>query len=96
MAITAKDVLNRPLISEKSVEMMEHNKYCFKVDKRANKIQISKAVEEIFDVTVLSVNTSNYRGKKRRMGAFEGKKADWKKAIVTLKEGDSIPFFEGM
>jgi large subunit ribosomal protein L23 len=96
MAITAQDVLNKPLISEKSVEMMEHNKYCFKVDTRANKIQISKAVEEIFDVTVLSVNTSNYRGKNRRMGAFKGKRADWKKAIVTLKEGDTIPFFEGM
>ncbi|PKK91566.1 MAG: 50S ribosomal protein L23 [Candidatus Wallbacteria bacterium HGW-Wallbacteria-1] len=91
----SRDILVKPLISEKSVEMMEHSKYCFKVDKRANKIQIAEAVEEIFKVKVMSVNTANYVGKNRRMGVYQGKRADWKKAIVTLKEGDSIPFFEG-
>lgn len=95
MNMVARDVLVKPLISEKSVEMMEHNKYCFKVDSRANKIQIAQAVEEIFKVKVMSVNTANYVGKNRRMGAYQGKRADWKKAIVTLREGDSIPFFEG-
>jgi large subunit ribosomal protein L23 len=95
MSMISRDILVKPLISEKSVEMMEHSKYCFKVDKRANKIQIAEAVEEIFKVKVMSVNTANYVGKNRRMGVYQGKRADWKKAIVTLKEGDSIPFFEG-
>lgn len=95
MGMTARDILIRPLISEKSVEMMEQNKYCFVVDGRANKIEIAKAVEELFKVKVLSVNTANYVGKNRRMGIYQGKRNDWKKAVVTLNEGDTIPFFEG-
>lgn len=95
MGMTARDILIRPLISEKSVEMMEQHKFCFVVDVRANKIEIAKAVEELFKVKVLNVNTANYVGKNRRMGIYQGKRNDWKKAVVTLKEGDSIPFFEG-
>ena len=72
------------------------NKYAFAVDPKANKIQIARAVEEIFDVSVVDVHTSAVHGKVKRLGRFSGKRADWKKAIVRLKDGDSIELFEGV
>ncbi|WP_366923261.1 50S ribosomal protein L23 [Metallumcola ferriviriculae] len=90
------EILVRPVISERTVELMEDNKYTFIVAKKANKSEIKKAVEEIFDVTVTRVNTLMVRGKNRRMGRFEGKTPDRKKAIVTLKPGDKIEVFEGL
>lgn len=92
-----RDIIIAPMISEKSVGMIEdNNTYTFKVDKRANKIEIRNAVEEIFNVDVLKVNTINMLGKKRRLGRNEGKRPDWKKAMVKLAEGDRIEIFEGM
>ncbi|HLV10221.1 MAG TPA: 50S ribosomal protein L23 [Halanaerobiales bacterium] len=93
----SRDVIIAPLISEQSMEMIEvNNTYTFKVDKRANKIEIRNAVEEIFNVDVLRVNTINVRGKKVRQGFRYGKRPDWKKAMVKLAEGDRIEVFEGM
>lgn len=92
-----RDVIISPLISEKSMEMIEkNNTYTFKVNKKANKIEIRDAVEEIFNVNVLKVNTINMLGKKKRLGYNQGKRPDWKKAMVKLSEGDRIEIFEGM
>lgn len=91
------DIILKPIISEDSMEKMEDKKYVFKVDKNANKIEIRNAIEKIFDVKVKSVNTMNVKGKVKRMGAHSGKRSDWKKAIVALKEDSKeIEFFEGM
>lgn len=91
------DIIQKPLITERSMEDMEGKKYTFKVDKKANKIEVKNAVEEIFNVKVLKVNTMNMNGKTKRMGRFEGKRPDWKKAIVQLTEDSKeIQFFEGM
>ena len=92
----AYDVLVRPLVSEKSMLLMGENKYSFEVAKDANKIDIKRAVEEQFDVTVLNVTTRNIRGKVKRQGRYEGKRPDKKKAIATLKDGDKIQVFEGL
>lgn len=93
----ARDIIVAPIISEKSMSLIEENNtYVFKVDKRANKIEIRNAIEEIFNVKVLKVNTMNVRGKKRRLGATQGKRPDWKKALVKLAEGDRIEIFEGV
>jgi large subunit ribosomal protein L23 len=81
-----RDIIIKPLITEKSTAQMEEKKYSFVVDKRANKIEIKKAVEEIFGVKVKSVNTMSVKGKPRRMGVHRGYRPDWKKAIVTLRE----------
>ena len=95
--MTAHDIIKRPVVTEQSMMQMQEKKYTFEVDKRANKIQIRKAVEEIFGVSVKSVNTINVIGKFKRMGRNEGKRADWKKAIVTLTENSkTIEFFDGM
>ena len=95
--MTAHDIIKRPVVTEQSMAQMQERKYTFEVDKRANKIQIRKAVEEIFGVSVKSVNTVNVIGKFKRMGRNEGKRADWKKAIVTLTENSkTIEFFDGM
>ncbi len=95
--MTAHDIIKRPVVTEQSMMQMQEKKYTFEVDKRANKIQIRKAVEEIFGVSVKSVNTVNVIGKFKRMGRNEGKRADWKKAIVTLTENSkTIEFFDGM
>ena len=89
-------LIKSPLITEKSHLNKEmSNKVTFKVVPTANKIEIRKAVEEIFKVKVLAVNTCRYEGKKKRLGRHEGKRSDWKKAIVTLAPGEKIPFFEG-
>lgn len=84
------DVLKSMLRTEKATMLLPANKYVFWVDKRANKIQIRKAVEEIYKVKVASVNTTMQRGKLRRVRYIQGKSADWKKALVTLKEGSKI------
>jgi large subunit ribosomal protein L23 len=89
-------VLVCPMLTEKGTLLKEtDNKVLFKVAKDANKIEIKKAVEEIFKVKVDRVATMNYKGKKKRMGRYEGRRADWKKAIVKLKEGEKLDFIEG-
>ena len=92
----AERVIKRPiLLTEKAARLREdENKVVFEVDQKANKIQIKSAVESIFGVTVTDVNTSIVRGKWRRMGRGYGKNPNWKKAVVTLKEGDDIQFFD--
>lgn len=91
------DIIQKPIITERSMDDIEEKKYTFKVDKKANKVEIKKAIEEIFDVKVVKVNTMNMIGKTKRMGRFEGRRADWKKAIVQLSEDSKeIQFFEGM
>lgn len=92
----AREIIIKPVVTEKSVDLMQENKYCFKVAKDANKIEIKNAVEEIFKVTVVNVNTVNVHGKMKRMGRTQGMTSSWKKAVVTLREGDSIEVFEGL
>ena len=88
-------VIRRPLVTEQGAVMRElHNQYYFEVNPAANKMEIRQAVEHFFGVKVIQVRTMNYRGKVKRMGRFSGKRADWKKAVVTLGEGDSIDLFE--
>ncbi len=89
----ARDILIRPLITEKSTELMTEGKYVFVVAKKANKIEIAKAVKEIFDVKVEKVNTVNVKGKTKRIGRTSGKRPDYKKAIVKLAAGETIEFF---
>ena len=92
----ARDILVRPLITEKTTMLMQEGKYAFVVAKTANKIEIAKAVETVFNVKVLAVNTVNVMGKTKRMGRHEGKRPDYKKAIVKLAPGEHIEFFEGV
>lgn len=87
-------IIIRPLITEKNTNLMEFNKYSFEVERFATKPQIKWAIEKIFSVTVTTVHTMNVRGKKRRRGREFGYQRNWKKAIVTLKEGDTIDLFE--
>ncbi len=95
--MTAYDIIIKPVVTERSMENMESKRYTFKVDARANKSEIKKAVETIFGVKVKQVNTMNITGKKKRMGANVGKRPDWKKAIVTLTEDSKeIEFFESI
>lgn len=87
-------VIKRPLITEAGATMRElHNQYYFEVSPDANKHEIRQAVEHYFGVKVTQVRTMNYRGKVKRMGRFMGKRADWKKAVVTLAPGDAIDLF---
>jgi large subunit ribosomal protein L23 len=89
-----RDVILEPVVSEKSYDLMQLNTYTFVVDKRANKTEIKQAVAEIFDVRVVSVNTMNRKGKRKRTGAKIGRRKDTKRALVTLAVGDSIDMFE--
>ena len=90
------DVLRTPRMSEKTLTLKEEvNQFAFEVDPRANKIQIKESVEKSFKVSVLKVRTMNVRGKKKRLGRTEGRKSSWKKALVTLKAGESIEYFDG-
>ena len=94
--MTAYDIIRKPIITEHSMDQIADRKYTFEVAKSANKIEIKKAVEEIFKVEVEKVTTMNYNGKPKRQGVFAGKRADWKKAVVKLKEGSkTIELFEG-
>jgi large subunit ribosomal protein L23 len=89
------DVIIRALITEKGTRLRERgNTFLFQVATHANKIEIKEAVEEIFGVTVENVRTQNVLGKVKRMGRFEGRRPTWKKAVVTLREGDNIELFE--
>ena len=91
------DIIKRPIITEKSMDITEEKKYTFEVDKNATKPEIKKAIEEIFGVDVESVNTMNMYGKLKRQGVSQGRRPSWKKAIVKLKEDSKdIEFFEGM
>jgi large subunit ribosomal protein L23 len=90
-------VIVRPILTEKSTGQLERlNAYAFVVAKEANKIEIARAVEKLFGVTVEAVRTMHYRGKERRVGRWTGRRAAWKKAVVTLKQGESIEIFEGV
>ena len=92
---SARDVIIRPVVSEKSYAGLEANVYTFLVDPRANKTEIKEAVQSIWNVRVTSVNTINRKGKLKRRRFTVGKRPDQKRAIVTLAEGDSIQIFEG-
>jgi len=89
------DIIIKPIISEKSTELMEKQKYVFKVAKDANKLTIMQALKELFNVTPEKINIINVRGKNRRLRYKVGKRAAWKKAIVTLSVGDKIEIFDG-
>jgi large subunit ribosomal protein L23 len=90
----ARQIIIRPVVSEKSYELINDNRYTFEVAKDASKPQIAQAIQEIFGVTVTKVNTMNVSGKPRRLRFKAGHTRAWKKAIVTLKDGDSIEFFQ--
>lgn len=91
------DIIIKPIITEKSMMGMEESRYTFKVLKDASKTEIKLAIEEAFDVKVAKINTMNVKGKVKRQGRFVGKRADWKKAIVTLTaDSKPIELFEGM
>ncbi|MBE6753606.1 MAG: 50S ribosomal protein L23 [Ruminococcaceae bacterium] len=96
--MNARDIIIRPVITERSMKGITENKYTFEVARSANKIEIKKAVEECFPGTIVAkVRTMNVRGRLRRQGRTEGYTPSWKKAIVTLAEGSkSIEFFEGL
>ncbi len=92
-------IVQKPVVTEKSTALKEsHNRYVFRVDVKSNKRQIKKAIEDLFDVKVLDVRTAVYRGKSsvvmNRRGRFQGYRPNWKKAFVTLAEGDSIEIFD--
>jgi large subunit ribosomal protein L23 len=91
---TARDVIIRPVVSEKSYAGLDRNTYTFLVDKRANKTEIKEAIQVIWNVQVTSVRTLNRKGKVKRRRFTKGKRPDEKRAIVTLVEGDSIEIFE--
>lgn len=91
------DIIIKPIVTEHSMDLMADKRYTFVVDRRSNKTEIKNAVEIVFGVKVDKVNTMNMLGKKKRQGVHVGKKADWKKAIITLKaDSKSIEFFEGL
>ncbi len=91
------DIIIKPVVTERSMDDMSQNKYTFVVDKKSNKTEIKSAVEKVFDVKVAKVNTMNMLGKIKRQGVHVGKRADWKKAIVTLApDSKGIEFFDGM
>lgn len=92
-----RTILRRPLLTEKATIARETaNEYVFEVARDANRIQIKEAVENRFDVKVTSVRTVSVKGKVKRMGMHQGKRADWKKAYITLQEGNTIDLFEQM
>ena len=95
--MTKHDIIIKPIVSEKSMDQLADRKYTFKVAPNANKIEIKRAVEEIFGVEVEKVTTANILGKVKRMGATSGKRADWKKAVVKLTaDSKTIEFFESL
>ena len=91
--MTAHEIIVRPIVSERSFAAMEENKYTFEVAKDANKYQIKDAVEELFNVKVVRVNTMNVKPKTKRVRYVAGKTRTWKKAVVTLAEGQTIEVF---
>ncbi len=95
MSLHPGEILIKPVVSEKSYHQIQENRYTFKVHKDAHKTQVRQAVEELFDVTVLSVNIVKMPAKPKRRGMIKGTRPGWKKAIVELKAGDAIEIFEG-
>ena len=92
--MSPQDVVLNPVITEKTLRLAErHNSYTFKVRATANKIQVRDAIERIFNVKVEGVRTQNYMGKVRRVGRYVGTTQNWKKAVVKVKEGDTIEFY---
>ena len=91
------DLIKRPLITEKTnIQKDVANQVTFEVDRRANRVEIKKAIESIFKVNVVSVRTMQVKGKRKQRGRIIGKRRDWKKAVVTLGPGERIEFFEGV
>ena len=95
MSLHPSEVLIRPVVSEKSYEQIQQNRYTFRVHQDAHKTQIRQAVEELFDVKVVGVNIVKVQAKPKRRGLYKGTRPGWKKAIVELKAGDTIEIFEG-
>ncbi|HNX25260.1 MAG TPA: 50S ribosomal protein L23 [Spirochaetota bacterium] len=93
--MNSNDIIIRPIISEKTTELMEQHKYVFQVARDANKLTVKQALKDLFNVTPEKVNILNVRGRNRRLRFRVGKRAAWKKAIVTLSAGDKIEIFEG-
>jgi large subunit ribosomal protein L23 len=91
------DIIKRPVITEKTnIQKEENNQVSFEVDRRANRVEIARAIEKIFGVKVVKTRTVQVKGKIKRRGRILGKRKDWKKAIVTLMPGERIDFFEGV
>lgn len=91
------DIIRRPLITEKtSIQKEDHNQLTFEVDRKANRVEIKRAIEHIFNVNVATVRTMQVKGKTKQRGRIVGKRRDWKKAIVKLMPGERIDFFEGV
>ncbi len=94
--MNAREVLIRPVVSEKSYELLAANKYTFRVHSRAHKTEIRQAVEEIFSVRVQGVRTASVKSKPKRRGYTSGRTRAWKKAIVQVRAGETIPIFQGL
>ena len=93
-ALSPQDVILNPVITEKTLRLAERtNSYTFRIRPSANKVQVRGAIEQLFDVAVLGVRTQNYMGKSRRVGRYVGSTQSWKKAVVKVKEGDTIEFY---
>ena len=91
------DIIKRPVVTEKtSIQKEEFNQVTFEVDRRANRVEIARAIEKIFNVKVQNTRTAHVKGKIKRRGKILGKRKDWKKAVVTLMPGERIDFFEGV
>jgi large subunit ribosomal protein L23 len=96
MSRTPREIIIRPLMTEKSMQQKEeHNTVTFRVHPDANKVEIRSAIEQVFNVKVAAVRTASFEGKMKRMGKHQGRRADWKKAIVTLAAGHKIDLVEG-
>ena len=94
--MTAREIVIRPVVSEKSYALLAANKYTFRVHDDAHKTQIRQAVEALFDVKVVDVRTASVKSKPKRRGYTSGKTRSWKKAIVQVREGDTIPIFQSL
>jgi large subunit ribosomal protein L23 len=95
MSLDPREILIAPVVSEKSYSLIEDNKYSFRVHPNAHKTQIRQAVEQLFEVHVVSVNVSKVKSKPKRRGMVQGRRPGWKKAIVQVREGETIEIFEG-
>jgi large subunit ribosomal protein L23 len=94
--MNATQVIIRPVVSEKSYVLAAADKYTFRVHANAHKVQIRQAIEELFEVTVVSVHTMSVKSKPKRRGVTAGRSRSWKKAVVQVRPGDSIPIFQGL
>jgi large subunit ribosomal protein L23 len=91
--LSSSEIIKYPIVTDKATRLLENNQYSFIVNPKSNKLAIKLAIEDLFDVTVLKINTCNMPRKKKRMGKYVGWKPQFKKAIVTLLEGDTINLF---